>query len=161
MFYHHCNRNMAGRPLTRWTNQQLTKNVVDEVWYDEMMEAVGEGQLEAWCKQKKYIFRAVRAWINEDEKRKADYEAAEKARAARMIEECLEISDGSGDVEADNLSLMRDKLRIDTRMKVAKALDRKYGDQAVQQGGPGNVTVILTDFREKPAQLVEDLGPNG
>ena len=149
---------MASQPLTRWTKQQIEKSVEDEVWYEGMLEAVGEGELVGWCKKKRYVYSAVLRWILEDEGRRGDFEAVEKARAARMVEECLTISDGSGDVDTDNLRLMRDKLRIDTWMKVAKSLDRKYGEQGAGVQGVGNVTVILTDYRDRP-MLAEDLGP--
>lgn len=75
-------------------------------------------------------------WISSDPERFAIYEAALRIRADEMIGETLTIADdATGDVA-------RDKLRIDTRVKLSAYFDRaRFGD---------------TKARTAPARVVVD-----
>lgn len=77
-------------------------------------------------------------WITSDPERAAVYEAALRIRADEMIGETLEIADvPTVRIDADGMAWTneaRDKLRIDTRMKLAAYFDRqRFGDTKSRQ----------------------------
>ena len=144
---------MAGKPKNRLTERHIAEHGENSVWYKDMLEGIEEDGLVKWVQDCGYALGVLARWINADEGRRGEVESAEKVRAARMVQECLEISDGTGEVERDNLTLMRDKLRIETRMKVARAFDRKYRENGGDVGiTGGSITVVLTDFRGHGSQ---------
>ena len=65
-------------------------------------------------------------WIVEDRERSTKYNAALAIWADSIAQECVSIADGGIEGESHH----RDKLRIDTRLKLASKWDRnRYGDQ--------------------------------
>lgn len=87
-------------------------------------------------------------WIIEDRERSSRYNAALAIWADSIAQECVSIADGGVEGESHH----RDKLRIDTRLKLAGKWDRgRYGDHVGH-----NVTV--KDERaplEREQQLLE------
>ena len=75
-------------------------------------------------------------WISDDENRLASYEGALRIRADELAHEALEVATiGSDDIQ-------RDKLTVDTNLKVASFWDKqRYGNEK-SQGGSG-ITVIV------------------
>lgn len=90
------------------------------------------------------------SYIKSDESILAAYQEAQEAAAEGMVGEVVGIADGSEDA----------KLRIDTRLKLAKAWNpKRYGDGVGAGGGVGfsGITIVIGDV--KPA--VEDVQATG
>lgn len=74
-------------------------------------------------------------WISEDDKRLADYENALKIRADELVHSSLETA-------VNGVDVARDKLVIDTSMKVAGMWDRsKYGGEKATGGAGINIII--------------------
>ena len=89
--------------------------------------------------------------LSETEDRLARYYRAKEGMAEEYVGEAVAISDEQNEVIKENgqpfdPDVPRDKLRIDTRLKVAGMYNRqRYSDKA-QGGGGGNVTVQIVQF---------------
>lgn len=77
---------------------------------------------ESW----KIPYGRLAQWIIESRERTTQYNAALAIWADSIAQECVSIADGGAEGESHH----RDKLRIDTRLKLAGKWDRgRYGDQ--------------------------------
>ena len=104
-------------------------------WWEGKLDGVREGG-EIDLEGGRWSYAGVIRWVRGDEKRSVEYDKALGDYAHKVALECLPISDGEGDVQ-------RDRLRIDTRMKLAGKWDRgRYGEK-VEGGGGGGITVII------------------
>ena len=112
--------------------------------------ASGES-LREWCEQYALDRGLVWAMLSETEDRLARYYRAKEGMAEEYVGEAVAISDEQNEVIKENgqpfdPDVPRDKLRIDTRLKVAGMYNRqRYSDKA-QGGGGGNVTVQIVQF---------------
>ena len=115
--------------------------------------------LPAICKDWDVPYGKVLAWLMADEKRYAVYQRCLEVQAHLLVAETVELADGAevrvatdaaGQVIEDKQGnpvliepdVARDKLRVDTRFRVAKYHAGKlYGDK--QEGGAGGVTVVI------------------
>lgn len=92
------------------------------------------------------VLRFVK-WISDDEKRLFQYESALRIRADEAINEALEISDEQKAVTTENGNtydpeVPRDKLRIDTRLKIAAMWDKqRYGGEKATGGAGINIII--------------------
>ena len=93
------------------------------------------------------------------------YDAALKVRADQLAHEALTISDEQAEVEKEDGStydpqVPRDKLRVDTRLKLAGKWDReRYGDKTeVRHSGlmPTLVIEIAGEVRKEPRVIEAD-----
>ncbi len=100
--------------------------------------ASGES-LREWCESYALDRGLVWAMLSETQERLDRYYRAKEGIAEEYVGEAVPISDEEGDAA-------RDKLRIDTRLKVAGLYNRqRYSDKAQGSGG-GNVTVQIMQF---------------
>lgn len=88
------------------------------------------------------------AWVTGDPDRNAVYEAALRIRADEMVGELVPIADGGEDVA-------RDKLRIETRAKLAAYFDRQRFGDTKARAPAARVTVDRSCGRERDSLTVE------
>lgn len=93
--------------------------------------------------------RRLLGWIEGDEGRRAEYELALRVRAGELVGEALAISDGADlEVEGriDRTIVQRDQLRVNTRLKLAAAMDReRWGEGRKDGRGGGGLKVVVVD----------------
>jgi hypothetical protein len=85
-------------------------------------------------------------WIAEDDKRTAEYENALRVRADELVHEALE----AAEIGTDDIA--RDKLKVETKFRVASFWDKqKYGGEK-STGGAGINIIINRGGAEIPAE---------
>jgi len=81
-------------------------------------------------------------WISDDEKRLAEYEGALRIRADELVYEAVERAEGTIGPDGELSEVARDKLVIDTNLKVAAMWDRnKYGGEKTTGGAGINIII--------------------
>lgn len=88
----------------------------------------------------------VMEWLRGDDGRWAAYLRARELWAHALAEEVVEIADGSGGGVDDKVRVSRDKLRVDTRLRVAAAHAKDVWSDAgaSSKGGSGmSLTVVV------------------
>lgn len=107
------------------------------------------------------VLRFVK-WVSDDAARLASYEGALRIRADELMHETLEIAAGKveKDVEGNVIAfrdLQRDKLMVDTNMKLAAMWDRqRYGGEKAA-GGSGITIVVNRGRYDMPAEDTENM----
>jgi hypothetical protein len=105
------------------------------------------------------------AWIAENPERKSAYEAALSIWADSLAQEAVAIADEQAEVVKENgetydPNVQRDKLRIDTRLKLASRWNRdRYGETVKHQhtGLPPSLTIVLAG--EPEGRVIEHETP--
>lgn len=99
----------------------------DPEWWPGVLAHIADGgRLGEVANQSAWSWGALWAWIQADEGRTAQYDAALKARAQMLAFEALEVVDGA---DPDTVGVA--KLRSETRLRVAGKWDRgRYGDSS-------------------------------
>jgi hypothetical protein len=116
--------------------QRLQLVVDDPMTMEVVIQRVIDGEslrqiARAW---KLPVTRFVK-WISDDEKRLAEYEGALRIRADELVHEALITAETGEDVA-------RDKLVIDTGLKVAAMWDKqKYGNEKAVGGAGINIII--------------------
>lgn len=114
---------------------------------DEVVEWIGEGKtLSEYCRQDgKPCRRLVYVWRETDPAFDARVAHARARGHDAIAEHCVAIADSSdGDVQ-------RDKLRVETRLKLLKCWDpKRYGDRpdSMQEPSEGDGDKLLRDLDE-------------
>jgi hypothetical protein len=135
--------------------QRLQLVVDDPMTMEVVIQRVIDGEslrqiARAW---KLPVTRFVK-WISDDEKRLAEYEGALRIRADELVHEALITAETGEDVA-------RDKLVIDTGLKVAAMWDKqKYGGEKTT-GGAGINIIINRGGEALPSELTEGITING
>ena len=81
-------------------------------------------------------------WISDDEKRLAEYEGALRIRADELVYEAVERAEGVVGPDGELSEVARDKLVIDTNLKVAAMWDKqKYGGEKTTGGAGINIII--------------------
>ena len=81
-------------------------------------------------------------WISDDEKRLAEYEGALRIRADELVYEAVERAEGVVGPDGELSEVARDKLVIDTNLKVAAMWDKqKYGGEKIIGGAGINIII--------------------
>ena len=96
------------------------------------------------------------AWIAEDAERKSQYEAALAIWADSLAQEAVAIADEQAEVRKENgetfdPNVQRDKLRIETRLKLAARWNReRYGEKVQHQhtGLQPSLTIVMAPADE-------------
>ena len=100
-------------------------------------------------------------WISEDEKRLADYEGALRIRADELVYAAVERAEGTVDDEGNVSEVARDKLVIDTNLKVAAFWDKtRYGNEKAVGGAGINIIINRGGGQIQPNEntlVVEDM----
>ncbi len=112
----------------------------EDATLDEIAQRVIGGEsLLAICAAWDVPYSRVAAWIAATPERAAAYEGAMRLRSDFEAEKALDIADGEGE------DVARDKLRVDTRMKlIAKWHRQRYGDTITHAGSKDAPLIIQT-----------------
>jgi len=120
---------------------------------DEMVQRMcgGDGGYEglpAICAVWDVPYGRVLAWLMADESRYAVYARALEMQAKGLVSETVALADGGGE------DVARDKLRVDTRFRLAKYHDNKtYGDKVEHSGLSAPVFLVTINAGVQPATL--------
>lgn len=110
-----------------------------------LAEWVTEGKpLVQWCRENGVAKRAIYNWLKADPEFAAVMDQARDFGADAVADEAMRIAEGPGR-EADTMvAVNRDRLRVDTRVKLlAKWHPKRYGDKVdLQHGGKLEVTIV-------------------
>jgi hypothetical protein len=122
-------------PLAR-----LREIVEDPTTMSVLVQRVSEGEtLKVIAKAWEVPYGRLAEWIIEDTERSAQYNQARQIWSDALATESVAIAD---DADADQASVQKAKLQIDTRLKLASKLNRAtYGD-AVEHKHTGSVSLI-------------------
>lgn len=134
----------GGRP-----SQPIPQKIADEI-----VEWISDGKtLRDFCRQEgKPCFQAVYQWLQKDEEFRRRFAGARESGEDQIAQECLAIADEEplctteipgkhGTITrtcVDNGAIQRNRLRVDTRLKLlAKWNPKKYGDKVqAELSGP-------------------------
>lgn len=140
-----------GRPV-----EQVPQTLVEEI-----VEWIAEGNtLREYCrKEGKPSYVTVYNWLKKDATFAERFACARDSGEDVISQECLSIADDrsndvSGELEMPNgVAVQRDRLRVDTRLKLlAKWNPKKWGDKVQQEvtgpeGGPIQAAITVTFVR--------------
>ena len=142
--------------------QRLQVVVDDPMTMEIVIQRVLDGEsLKAIARSWKLPVTRFIKWISEDEKRLAEYEGALRIRADELVYEAVERAEGVVGPDGELSEVARDKLVIDTNLKVAAMWDKqKYGGEKTT-GGAGINIIINRGGEALPSELTEGITING
>ena len=120
---------------------EIVKN--DSLTMEIVIQRVLDGEsLKAIARSWKLPVTRFIKWISDDEKRLAEYEGALRIRADELVYEAVERAEGVVGPDGELSEVARDKLVIDTNLKVAAMWDRaKYGGEKTTGGAGINIII--------------------
>lgn len=123
--------------------QRLQVVVDDPMTMEIVIQRVLDGEsLKAIARSWKLPVTRFIKWISDDEKRLADYEGALRIRADELVYEAVERAEGVVGPDGELSEVARDKLVIDTNLKVAAMWDKqKYGGEKTTGGAGINIII--------------------
>lgn len=123
--------------------QRLQVVVDDPMTMEIVIQRVLDGEsLKAIARSWKLPTTRFIKWISEDEKRLAEYEGALRIRADELVYEAVERAEGIVGPDGELSEVARDKLVIDTNLKVAAMWDKqKYGGEKATGGSGINIII--------------------
>jgi len=123
--------------------QRLQVVVDDPMTMEIVIQRVLDGEsLKAIARSWKLPVTRFIKWISDDEKRLAEYEGALRIRADELVYEAVERAEGTIGPDGELSEVARDKLVIDTNLKVAAMWDRnKYGGEKTTGGAGINIII--------------------
>ena len=123
--------------------QRLQVVVDDPMTMEIVIQRVLDGEsLKAIARSWKLPTTRFIKWISEDEKRLAEYEGALRIRADELVYEAVERAEGVVGPDGELSEVARDKLVIDTNLKVAAMWDKqKYGGEKTTGGAGINIII--------------------
>ena len=133
--------------------QRLQVVVDDPMTMEIVIQRVIDGEsLKAIARSWKLPVTRFIKWISDDEKRLAEYEGALRIRADELVYEAVERAEGTIGPDGELSEVARDKLVIDTNLKVAAMWDKqKYGGEKTT-GGAGINIIINRGGEALPAE---------
>ena len=142
--------------------QRLQVVVDDPMTMEIVIQRVLDGEsLKAIARSWKLPVTRFIKWISDDEKRLAEYEGALRIRADELVYEAVERAEGTIGPDGELSEVARDKLVIDTNLKVAAMWDRnKYGGEKTT-GGAGINIIINRGGEALPAEITDGITING
>jgi hypothetical protein len=138
--------------MARWERDRELGTTIELI-----TQRIAEGTtLKEICRSLGWPRSFVWKWINADPERKCAYDDAMKAWADELAQETIQIADNP-----DPKTVGRDKLRVDTRLKIAAKWDRqRYGEQSqsltVNAGGGSLVQILASLPPLQPTEALED-----
>ena len=123
--------------------QRLQVVVDDPMTMEIVIQRVLDGEsLKAIARSWKLPVTRFVKWISDDEKRLAEYEGALRIRADELVYEAVERAEGVVGPDGELSEVARDKLVIDTNLKVAAMWDKqKYGGEKTTGGAGINIII--------------------
>ena len=123
--------------------QRLQVVVDDPMTMEIVIQRVLDGEsLKAIARSWKLPVTRFIKWISDDEKRLAEYEGALRIRADELVYEAVERAEGVVGPDGELSEVARDKLVIDTNLKVAAMWDKqKYGGEKIIGGAGINIII--------------------
>ena len=123
--------------------QRLQVVVDDPMTMEIVIQRVLDGEsLKAIARSWKLPVTRFIKWISDDEKRLAEYEGALRIRADELVYEAVERAEGTIGPDGELSEVARDKLVIDTNLKVAAMWDKqKYGGEKTTGGAGINIII--------------------
>ena len=123
--------------------QRLQVVVDDPMTMEIVIQRVLDGEsLKAIARSWKLPVTRFIKWISDDEKRLAEYEGALRIRADELVYEAVERAEGVVGPDGELSEVARDKLVIDTNLKVAAMWDKqKYGGEKTTGGAGINIII--------------------
>ena len=123
--------------------QRLQVVVDDPMTMEIVIQRVLDGEsLKAIARSWKLPVTRFVKWISDDEKRLAEYEGALRIRADELVYEAVERAEGVVGPDGELSEVARDKLVIDTNLKVAAMWDKqKYGGEKIIGGAGINIII--------------------
>lgn len=142
--------------------QRLQVVVDDPMTMEIVIQRVLDGEsLKAIARSWKLPVTRFIKWISDDEKRLAEYEGALRIRADELVYEAVERAEGTIGPDGELSEVARDKLVIDTNLKVAAFWDKtRYGNEKAV-GGAGINIIINRGGEALPSELTEGITING
>lgn len=124
----------------------------EPISWSELVQRVAEGEtLREFCSSKKLPFSLVAKEIASDQLKKAEYDAALAIWGDSLAQESIAIVDGA---KPETVGV--EKLRAETRLKMAGKLDRdRYGER---EGPRVAVNISLGDVAREVRELEQRLG---
>ena len=123
--------------------QRLQVVVDDPMTMEIVIQRVLDGEsLKSIARSWKLPVTRFIKWISDDEKRLAEYEGALRIRADELVYEAVERAEGIVGPDGELSEVARDKLVIDTNLKVAAFWDKqKYGGEKTTGGAGINIII--------------------
>lgn len=142
--------------LAKMQRLEIVKN--DPMTLDIVIQRVIDGEsLKSIAKSWALPVTRFIKWISDDEKRLAEYEGALRIRADELVYEAVERAEGVVGPDGELSEVARDKLVIDTNLKVAAMWDKqKYGGEKTT-GGAGINIIINRGGEALPSELAEGI----
>ena len=142
--------------MAKMQRLEIVKN--DVMTMEIVIQRVLDGEsLKAIARSWKLPVTRFIKWISDDEKRLAEYEGALRIRADELVYEAVERAEGVVGPDGELSEVARDKLVIDTNLKVAAMWDRnKYGGEKTT-GGAGINIIINRGGAPLPSELAEGI----
>ena len=146
--------------LAKMQRLEIVKN--DAMTMDIVIQRVIDGEsLKSIAKSWGLPITRFIKWISDDEKRLAEYEGALRIRADELVYEAVERAEGVVGPDGELSEVARDKLVIDTNLKVAAMWDKqKYGGEKTT-GGAGINIIINRGGAPLPDEITEGITING
>ena len=146
--------------LAKMQRLEIVKN--DVMTMDIVIQRVIDGEsLKSIAKSWGLPVTRFIKWISDDEKRLAEYEGALRIRADELVYEAVERAEGVVGPDGELSEVARDKLVIDTNLKVAAFWDKtRYGNEKAV-GGAGINIIINRGGEALPSELTEGITING
>lgn len=139
-------------PVARWEGA-LAEPV--RLWEEVAQEVLEGKSLRRIARERGYPVLVFRAWVAESAERAGEYERLLRVRADELVAEALEIADAQKEAERAgggtyDPEVPRDKLRVDTRLKLASKWDReRYGDQVRHDVALVDLSEVLRRISER------------
>ena len=146
--------------MAKMQRLEIVKN--DAMTMDIVIQRVIDGEsLKSIAKSWDLPVTRFIKWISDDEKRLEEYEGALRIRADELVYEAVERAEGVVGPDGELSEVARDKLVIDTNLKVAAMWDRnKYGGEKTT-GGAGINIIINRGGAPLPDEITEGITING
>lgn len=146
--------------MAKMQRLEIVKN--DKMTMEIVIQRVIDGEsLKSIAKSWQLPITRFIKWISDDEKRLAEYEGALRIRADELVYEAVERAEGVVGPDGELSEVARDKLVIDTNLKVAAMWDKqKYGGEKTT-GGAGINIIINRGGEALPAEITDGITING
>lgn len=151
---------MPGRPLTRASQQIIASLTTTTEWWEGALDKIACGDSpKAIADEHLILFGVFMRWVDADEHRRREYDAALRIATEGHAHDCIAIADeqkeavGPGGKVYDP-DVARDKLRIETRLKLAGKWDRPRYGETVKHEHSGAVVAIDAGLVGVASQLL-------